>query len=51
MQKGGGVQTKVPTCDKDVQSDKARNDCSILPILSFVHCILGIMIAIYILHK
>ena len=46
-----GVQTEVPTCDKAVQTDKGRNDCIILPILSIVCCILGMMIAIYILHK
>ena len=45
------VQTEIPTCDKAVQSDKVKNDCSILPILSIVCCILGMMIAIYILHK
>ena len=42
------VQTEMPTCDKFVQYDKVRNDCSILHILSIVCCILGIMIAIYI---
>lgn len=42
------VQTEMPACDKAVQFNKARNDCSILPILSIICCILGIMIAIYI---
>ena len=37
-----GVQTEVPTCDKAMQTDKGRNDCIILPILSIVCCILGI---------
>ena len=46
-----GVQTEVLTCDKAVQTDKGRNDCIILPILSIVCCILGIIVAICILHK
>ena len=46
-----GVQTEVPTCDKAVQTDKGKNDCIILPILSIVCCILGIIVAICILHK
>lgn len=46
-----GVQIEVPTCDRSVQIDKTRNDYSILLILSIVCYILGIMIAIYILHK
>ena len=45
------VQTKVPTCDKAVQTDKVINNSSILPILSIVYCILGIIIAICILYK
>ena len=45
------VQTEVPTCDKTVQTDNTRNDCIILPILSIVCCILGIIVAICILHK
>ena len=46
-----GVKTEVPTCDKTMQTDKGRNDCIILPILSIVCCILGIIVAICILHK
>ena len=46
-----GVQTEVPSCDKAVQTDKARNYCIILLILSIICCILGIIITICILHK
>ena len=46
-----GVHTEVPTCNKVVQTNKGKNDCIILPILSIVCCILGIIIAICILHK
>ena len=35
-----GVQTEVPTCDKAMQTNKAKNDCIILPILSTVCFIL-----------
>lgn len=31
-----GMQAEVPTCDRSVQIDKTRNDCSILLILSIV---------------
>ena len=34
-----GLQTEVPTCNKAVQTDKGRNDCIILSILS-IHCML-----------